>query len=394
MKNNKSCVLIVENLPLPFDRRVWQEANALKDDGWQVSAICPKTDKCPETYVEIDGIHIYRHHLPVEASGKIGFVLEYSAALFHEFRLLIKIHFKHGFKIIQGCNPPDLIFIPALFFKLFGKKYVFDHHDICPELFAVKFGKKGALHRALLFFEKLSYRLSNAVITANDTFRDLCIARTEVSADKVTAVYSVPDKKNIHRVEPRTDLHKGKKLLIGYIGIIGNQDGVDHLIEALAKLKKNGMDDFSAVIIGDGPDLNNIKALALDLDVGDNITFTGYLTGEDLLKTLSAIDIGVIPDPYNEYNDKISMNKVFEYSKLGIPIVSYPLTETKRLLKDALEVSPSLEADGLSEAIAKLFDDAHRKTMGDKAFKVSEESFLWEHEKEKYVGVFNALISS
>ncbi|MEM6781438.1 MAG: glycosyltransferase family 4 protein [Pseudomonadota bacterium] len=393
MKNKKSCVLIVENLPLPFDRRVWQEANALKGDGWQVSAICPKTDKCPEGYIEIDGIHIYRHHLPVEASGKMGFILEYSAALFHEFRLLIYVYFKHGFQVIQGCNPPDLIFIPAMFFKLFGKKYVFDHHDICPELFAVKFGKKGALHKALLFFEKLSYRWSNAVITANDTFRDLCVERTGVSTDKVTAVYSVPDKKNIHRVEARTDLHQGKKLLIGYIGIIGNQDGVDHMVEALAKLKERGLDDFSAVIIGDGPDLDKIKALAKDLNVADHITFTGYLTGEDLLKTLSAIDIGVIPDPFNEYNDKISMNKVFEYSKLGIPIVSYPLTETKRLLKDALEVSPSLEADGLSEAIAKLFDDTHRKTMGYKALKVSEESFLWEHEKEKYVSVFNGLIS-
>lgn len=393
MSNKKSCVLIVENLPLPFDRRVWQEANALNEDGWQVSAICPKTEKCPESYVEINGIHIYRHHLPVEANGKIGFILEYTSALFHEFRLLIYIYFKHGFQVIQGCNPPDLIFIPAMFFKLLGKKYVFDHHDICPELFAIKFEKKGFLHKALLFFEKLSYRWSNAVITANDTFKDLCIARTGVSKDKVTAVYSVPDHKNIHRTEARTDLHQGKKLLIGYIGIIGNQDGVDHLVKALAHLKHDKkQDDFSAVIIGDGPDLETIKTLATDLQVNEHIHFTGYLSGEELLTTLSAIDIGVIPDPYNEYNDKISMNKVFEYSKLGIPIVSYPLTETQRLLQDAVEVAPTKEPEGLGNAIEKLFDDAHRKDMARKALKRSEQNFLWEKEKDKYISVFNALV--
>lgn len=394
MTNQKSCVIIVENLPLPFDRRVWQEANALKEAGWAVSVICPKNDKFPENYVCINDIHIYRHSLPLEASGKLGFVLEYMAALFHELRLLVKIYRKHGFDVIQACNPPDMIFLVTWPFQLLGKKFVFDHHDICPELFAVKFNRKGLLYKTMLLLEKLTYLSADMVITANDTFRNLCAGRTGKAADKVVSVYSVPDHKNMHRVEPRTDLKQGKRLLVGYIGIIGNQDGVDHLVRAMAHLKNNmGVTDVRAVIIGDGPDLQAVKALAVDLKVTDDIEFAGYLSGETLMSTLSAVDIGVIPDPYNEYNDKISMNKVFEYSKLGIPIVSYPLQETMRLLGDAVEVATTNDDAGLAEAINRLRDDTRRTEMGQKALDRAAHSFSWDTEKEKYVAVFEKLIA-
>lgn len=392
----KSCVIIVENLPLPFDRRVWQEATALKDDGWQVAIICPKNDKFPESYVEINGIHIYRHPLPLEASGKLGFLLEYGTALFYEFVLLTKIYFKHGFHVVQACNPPDLIFIAVAPFKvLLRKKFVFDHHDICPELFAVKFNKKGFLHKMLLKFEKMTYSSADKVITANETFRNLAIARTGKAPGDITSVYSVPDSKNIARVTPDASLHQGKRLLIGYIGIIGNQDGVDHLVRAIAHLKQElQVNDMRAVIIGDGPELAEIKDLAVQLGVADDITFTGYLTGEPLLRALSAIDIGVIPDPVNEYNDKISMNKVFEYSKLGIPIVSYPLTETRRLLPDAVEVSLNANPDGLAQAIFNLLDDTHRQDMAARAQKIADDNFSWDIEREKYLKVMNGLVEN
>lgn len=390
----KSCVIIVENLPLPFDRRVWQEANALKEAGWTVSIICPKNDKFPESYVCINDIHIYRHSLPLEASGKLGFIFEYLSALFHEFRLLVKIYRKHGFDVIQACNPPDLIFLVALPFKLLGKKFVFDHHDICPELFAVKFNRKGFLYKAMLFFEKMTYLSADMVVTANDTFRNLCMARTGKEADKIVSVYSVPDHKNMHRTTPRDDLKKGKRILIGYIGIIGNQDGVDHLVRAIGYLKNEmKVNDIRAVIIGDGPDLQAVKALVVDLKVTEEVEFLGYLSGEALMSALSTVDIGVIPDPYNEYNDKISMNKVFEYSKLGIPIVSYPLQETMRLLGDAVEVATTNDDKGLAEAIYRLCDDSRRTEMAQKALDRAAHSFSWETEKEKYVAVFENLIS-
>lgn len=391
----KSCVIIVENLPLPFDRRVWQEANALKEAGWQVSVICPRTEKCPERYVEINGIHIYRHPLPLEAEGKLGFLLEYATALFYEFLLLVKIYFKHGFTVIQACNPPDLIFLVALPFKLIGKKFLFDHHDICPELFAVKFGRKGLLHKAMLFFEKMTYWSADLVITANDTFRNLAIERTGKAPEKIISVYSVPDHKNMHRTVPRTDLHQDKRLLVGYVGIIGNQDGVDHLVRALAHLKFNrGIPDVRAVVIGDGPDLESVKTLAVTLGISQDITFAGYLTGQALMETLSAVDIGVIPDPSNEYNDKISMNKVFEYTTLGIPVVCYPLTETLRLLGESAQVAPSCEPEGLAQAIEALREDDHRQAMAQKALARANSTFSWEQEKIKYVGAFDFLVQS
>lgn len=385
---------MVENLPLPFDRRVWQEANALRDAGWQVAVICPKNDKYPESYICINDIHIYRHPLPLEASGKMGFVLEYLAALFHELRLLIKVYRKHGFTVIQACNPPDLMFLLALPFKFMGKKFIFDHHDICPELFAVKFGRKGLLYKTMLFLEKLTYQTADIVITANDTFRNLTMERTGKDPQKIVSVYSVPDHKNMHRTAPRADLKQGKRLLIGYIGIIGNQDGVDHLVRAIAHLKYDmGVDDVRAVIIGDGPDLIAIKALAVDLHVAGDIEFAGYLSGENLMATLSTVDIGVIPDPYNEYNDKISMNKVFEYSKLGIPIVCYSLAETMRLLGDAAEVAPTNDPMGLASAINRLREDGYREMMGKKALDRAAHSFSWDVEKEKYVAAFESLIT-
>jgi glycosyltransferase involved in cell wall biosynthesis len=394
-KQQKSIVIIVENLPLPLDRRVWQEANALKEDGWQVAVICPKTEKFPESYVELSGIHIYRHNLALEASGKLGFLVEYSTALFHEFRLLIKVARRHGFSVIQACNPPDLIFLTTLPFKLAGKKFVFDHHDICPELFAVKFGRKGFLHKALLFFEKLTYKSANHVITANETFRQLCAERTGKPLEKITSVYSVPHKANIHRVEGDPKLKSDGKVVVGYIGILGRQDGVDHLIEAAATLiNEKNIANIQLLIIGDGPDMPLIKKMAKDMDIEHHIHFTGFLTGEELLTALSSIDIGVIPDPYNEYNDKISMNKVFEYSKLGIPIVSYPLTETQRLLEDAVTVAPDTQPSGLAEAISTLMDEKHRKAMGEKALTLAEKKFSWEKEKQTYLKVMNAVVSS
>lgn len=389
----KSCVIIVENLPLPLDRRVWQEANALKENGWDVAVICPKTEKFPESYAYINGIHIYRHALPLEASGKLGFVLEYATALFHEFRLLVKISRKHGFSVIQACNPPDLIFLAVLPFTLLGKKFVFDHHDICPELFSVKFGRKGGLYQALLLFEKITYRLADRVVTANETFRRLCSARTKTAPEKIEAVYSVPDQANMRRVAANAALRHGKRVLIGYVGIIGNQDGVDHLIEAIAWLKhEKHAGDIHTLIIGDGPHLPVVRALAEELNISDNVTFTGFLSGNALLEALSTIDIGVIPDPYNEYNDKISMNKVFEYSTLGIPIASYPLTETMRLLEDAAVMAPGQTAADLGQAIHLLLNDDYRFAMSQKASAIARRKFSWEIEKKKYVQLMNALV--
>lgn len=390
-----SCVIVVENLPVPFDRRVWQEACALRDAGWNVSVICPATEKYPALFEEIDGIAVYRHPLPLEAKGKWGFVAEYATALFHEVRLLVKVSRERGFDIIQACNPPDLIFLAALPFKLLGKKFVFDHHDISPELFAVKFGSKGLLHRLLTLLERWTFRSANLVISTNETFRRIAIQRGGKHPADVVTVYSVPDTSRIRRVEPDAALRQGKRLVLGYVGIINAQDGVDHVVRAVHHMTRElGVSDVHTVVVGDGPALPAARALAAELGVESDITFTGYLSGPALLAALSSFDIGIIPDPLNEYNDKISMNKVFEYSALGIPVVSYELSETRRLLGPALAAADSDDPAGLARAVNALVqDDDRRRALGEAVAALARRDFSWDREAEKYVRAFNGLLA-
>jgi glycosyltransferase involved in cell wall biosynthesis len=392
----RSCVIIVENLPVPFDRRVWQEAQALKRAGWQISVICPTSERHPQRFEMIDDIAIYRHPLPLEARGKAAFLLEYGFALFHEFRLLLKVWRERGFDVIQACNPPDLIFLVALPFKLIGKRFIFDHHDVNPELFEAKFNRRGLMHRLLLLLEKLTIQTADIVITANDTFRDLAISRGGKKPEDVVTVYSIPDKSRIHRVDPDLSVRKGKKFVLGYVGIIGDQDGVDHLVLLVENLVRDkGFTDFQAVVVGDGPALASARALAESRGVAEYITFTGYLSGETLLQHLSAFDIGIIPDPVNEYNDKISMNKVFEYSTLGIPSVAYPLTETRRLLGTAGVYATGSEPSDLAAACFRLIsDDDLRARSARAASQLAESSFSWDKESEKMIAAYERVANS
>jgi glycosyltransferase involved in cell wall biosynthesis len=388
-----SCVIIVENLPVPFDRRVWQEAQALRAGGWEVSVICPTSQQHPQPYEVLDEIVIYRHPLPMEARHKLGFLLEYASALFHEARLLFKIARTRGFDIIQVCNPPDLLFINALPYQLFGKRLVFDHHDVCPELFAAKFARKGPLYWLLTLAEKLTIKNADIVISSNETFRNLAIGRCGKSPQDVVTVYSVPDRTRIRRLPPNQQLRKSARIILGYMGIISDQDGVDHFVRMLNHLVVDyGCRDIGAVIVGDGPALPEVRQLACDLNLAEKITFTGYLRGDDLLSALSTFDIGIIPDPVNEYNDKISMNKVFEYSALGIPTVAYDLTETRRLLGATAEYAEDATPEGLARACLFLInnDDA-RAERGQAAKTLADERFDWARERTKYVAAYQRL---
>ena len=391
----RSCVIVVENLPVPFDRRVWQEAQALQRAGWKVSVICPANEAFPARFEMIDDIAIYRHPLPPEGRGAVAYFREYAAALFHEFRLLFKVRRERGFSVIQACNPPDLIFMAAAPFKLLGARFLYDQHDVSPELFVVKYGRRGFLHSALQFFERWSYAMADMVVTANATFKELAVSRGGKDPSLVEVVYSVPDKLRIRRVEPEPGLRQGRKFIIGYIGIINEQDGVDHFVEAMGELVRRGFSDFRAVVVGSGPALDGVKALSTKLCLDDHILFTGYLSGDKLLAHISAFDIGVIPDPFNEANDVMSMNKVFEYCALGIPTACYPLRETKRLLGDAGVYAPALDPAGLAEACLSLMqDDDLRARCAREAAKLSKESFVWENEAKKFVAAYERVIGA
>jgi glycosyltransferase involved in cell wall biosynthesis len=388
-----SCVIVVENLPVPFDRRVWQEAQALRDTGWQVSVICPKTKKHPLAFEFIDGISVYRHALPLEARGKFGFVVEYLSALFHECRLLAKIASGPGFDVIQVCNPPDVLFLNALPYKLFGKRLVFDLHDLCPELMEAKFGKRRLLHSLLLAAEKMTIKAADLVVCANDVYRDTAIRRGGKRPEDVVTVYSVPRRGVVRRIEPGDTLRRGARIVIGYIGVIADQDGVDHFIRMMDCLVNGlGRKDLRAIVVGDGPARTSICDLADQLGLSDAVTFTGYLSGDELMAALSAFDIGIIPDPVNPYNDKISMNKVFEYSALGVPSVAYPLSETRRLLGSTAHYADDATPQGLARACLTLIDDeAARLACGRDANALADERFSWAREREKYVAAYARL---
>lgn len=371
-----SCLMIIENLPVPLDRRSWQEACALRNAGWEVTVICPATERHPEREIVIDGIRIYRHPLPLEASGALGFLLEYGAALFHETRLAFKAFRRHGFDVIHIANPPDLLFLIALPYKALGRPLIFDHHDICPELYESKFKKRGPMHALLRLFEKLTFRFADVVISANETFRELAIMRGGMHPDDVFTVYGVPDLTKFKRI-PKARANDA--INVGYVGVMGAQDGVDNLIRAIAELRsQSGLPRFACTFVGAGPELASLKALAESLGVADICQFTGFLSGETLLAALSSFDIGVIPDPFDTYNDKISMCKVFEYATLGLPIVAFELGETKRLLGDAARYAPDHTPAGLASAISDLLrDEPLRRVYAERALERARIRFHW-----------------
>lgn len=352
-------LIIVENLTVPLDRRVWTEATALRDAGYTVSVICPTGGQYTQSYELLEGIHVFRHPLPIEADGALGYALEYSWALAWEFVLSIRAYFKVGFDVVQACNPPDLIFLVAGFWKyLFGKAFVFDHHDINPELYEAKFGKRGFFHKLMLTLERWTFKTCDVSIATNQTFKDIAVQRCAMDASRVFIVRSIPDLSRFKRVAANTELKKGRRHLVGYVGIMGAQDGVDLLIRAMDELVHGqGREDVSCAIVGSGTELANLKRLAADLQLDDYITFTGFQSGQPLLASFSAFDIGVIPDPKNVYNDKISMNKVFEYMSLGIPFVQFDLGEGRIAAGESSLYARDNCPKDLACNMARLLDD-------------------------------------
>ncbi len=389
-------LIIVENLTVPLDRRVWQEARTLRDEGYTVSVICPKGGKYTAAYEVLEDIHIFRHPLPFEADGALGYALEYSTALFWEFILSIKVHFKVGFDCVQACNPPDLIFLIAGFWKyLFGKPFIFDHHDINPELYEAKFGRKGGFHKLLKKLERWTFRTADVSIATNETFKEIAVARGGMNRDRVFVVRSIPDLKRFCRTEPNLSLKNGRKNLIGYVGIMGAQDGVDLLVDAMADIvHQHGRQDVQCAIVGSGTELEALKAQARDRGVENYITFTGFLSGEPLMQAFSAFDMGIIPDPKNSYNDKISMNKVFEYMTLGIPFVQFDLSEGRKAAGDAALYAQNNDSKALASNALRLLDDAdlHAK-LSATGQERSKQLLRWEDERRRLLTAYETALS-
>ncbi len=383
MSEARRVLIVVENLTVPLDRRVWQEANTLKDAGYTVSVICPTGGIYQARRETIDGIEIFRHPLPVEADTALGYIAEYAIALFYQFLLSFKVKSRIGFDVIQACNPPDTIFLLAGFWRLLsGTRFVFDHHDLNPELYEAKFGRRGRMYGILLWLERMTFRLADVSLATNESYRRVALDRGGMTEDRVFIVRSTPDLSRFVRRDPSPALRNGRRHVIGYVGVMGAQDGVDNLIHAMAHLVyEKGRDDIQCVLVGRGTEVPKLKALARSLNLDRHVSFTGYLSPEDFLSAISTFDIGVVPDPKNPFNDKCSMNKVFEYMSLGIPLVGFDLTETIRSAGDAALYATNNDPKDLARLVAELCDDPNRRARLGQKGQVRAKSVLdWRSE--------------
>lgn len=395
MSNNRRVLIIVENLTVPLDRRVWQEATTLRDAGYTVSVICPRGGNYTASYELLDGIHVFRHPLPIEADGALGYAIEYTSALFWEFVLSWRAYFKVGFDVVQACNPPDLIFLVAGFWKaLFGKPFVFDHHDINPELFEAKFGRRGRFHSLLTSLERMTFKTADVSIATNETFKEIAVARGGMDPDRVFIVRSIPDLSRFKRADPDATLRNGRRHMIGYVGIMGAQDGVDLMIEAMQELvHRQGRRDVQALIVGSGTEVPRLQRMTAKLDLDAYVTFTGFLSGEPLMRALSTFDIGVIPDPKNSYNDKISMNKLFEYMTLGIPFVQFDLAEGRKIAGDAALYARDNSPAAMARQIARLLDEEGlRDQLAESGRQRARTLLRWDAERARLLAAYETAL--
>lgn len=390
-------LVIVENLPSPFDRRVWQESTTLRDAGYEVTIICPTGKGYEKKFEIIDGIHIYRHDLPVEAEGAVGYALEYSAALFWEFALAWKVLFKRGFDVIHACNPPDLIFLVGGFFKIFlGKKFLFDHHDINPELYEAKFGRRDFFYKLMVWFERLTFKTANVSIATNESYRRIAIDRGGMDPDRVFVVRSGPKLDRLKIIPPVESLKCGRKHLVGYVGVMGKQEGIDYLLRSAAHIvKKMGRHDVHFGLVGGGTSLDDMMAYANELGISDYVSFTGRVPDQQLLEVLNTADVCVNPDVANEMNDKSTMNKIMEYMALGKPIVQFDLAEGRFSAQGASLYANKNDEVDMAEKIIELLDDPERRSeMGKIGRDRVQNELEWRYEVPKLLAAYEKLFVS
>jgi glycosyltransferase involved in cell wall biosynthesis len=376
-------LIIVENLPVPFDRRVWQEARALRDAGYQVCVICPKARGLDASYQLLEGIHIYRHPLGVEADSALGYVVEYALSLFWEFVLAVRIACTRGFDVIHACNPPDTIFLIGRFFKIFRKRFIFDHHDINPELYEAKFGKKkGLRYRVLCWLERQTFATADASIATNESYRRIAIERGRMSPDRVFVVRSGPDLSRVRRMPSRPEWRRGKRYLVGYVGVIGKQEGLDLLLQSAAHIRRSlGRADIQYLIVGGGTEVASLKTMARELGLNDCVEFTGRVSDAELWEILGSADVCVNPDRANEMNDKSTMNKILEYMALGKPMVQFELTEGRFSAGEAsLYARPNDTEDFAEKLIALLSNPGQRLSMGEAGRARVERELAWHYQ--------------
>ena len=387
--------MLVENLPSPFDRRVWQEALALRDAGHAVSIICPTGRGYEKRYEVIEGVHIWRYSLPTEGAGALGYAAEYSVALVKAFYLSLKVALVGGFDVVHACNPPDLFFLIGGFFKLFGKKFLFDHHDANPELYEAKFGRRDLFWKLMCWLERMTFRTADVSLATNESYRRIAVERGGMPPERVYVVRSGPSLERMRITAPDEKLKKGKRYLIGYVGVMGRQEGIDLLLQAARTLVFDlGRKDVHFGLVGGGTSLDEMQKLAHELGLSEYVTFTGRVPDVQMLAMLNTADICVNPDVANPMNDISTMNKVMEYMALGKPMVQFDLTEGRYSAQEASLYARRNDPADFAAKIAELIDDPQKRArMGAFGRRRVQEALEWRYEVPKLLAAYATLFA-
>jgi len=390
-------LIIVQNLPVPFDRRVWLECQALIGDGYQVAVVCPKGDGDP-SYQVIDTVEIYKYRPYAPGGSKIGFITEYAYSFLATAWLTLKARRSGRFAVMQACNPPDIFWPIALALRVIDRtRFIFDHHDLCPELYESRFPDGPRLpYRMLRALERRTHRTADHVIATNDSYREVAITRSGKQATDVTIVRTGPDPQRLRRGEPHPELRRGRRFLAAYIGVMGPQDGVDIVVRAAdVVVHQLGRDDIAFTLIGKGDCFDELVALRDELGLAGHVEFTGRAPDELVGRILSTADVGLSPDPKNPLNDVSTMNKTMEYMAFELPVVAFDLRETRVSAGDAgVYVEPN-DVHKYAAAIVALMDDEPRRAMLGKLGRARvEQELAWDHQARAYLGVYRRVIGN
>lgn len=391
-------LMLLENCPYPRDDRVRREAKTLIAAGYHVSVIAPSAPGEPGEAI-VDGVHVLRFLAPSAARDFVGYLWEYAYSMAAMFLLSLRLLLSEGFDIVHAHHPPDTLALIGAFYKLLGKRYVLDHHDLAPELYYARFAGKGnvVVYRTLLALEKFACKVADHVIATNESYKAIEVQRDRVAEAEITIVRNGPDLEELRTIDcsPLSEMKERRTAIIGYVGVTGTQDGVDHLLRAIHCLTTDlGRTDFLCVVVGSGDALPWLESLSHQLGIENHMQFTGWVDGvPGVGRYLRSMDICVAPEPSDPYNDRSTASKIMDYMAFGKPTVASGLPEHRFTAQDcAIYARPDDERD-FAEKIALLMDDpAKRERMGQKAKKRIESELGWAHQSQYLVDLYASLL--
>ena len=386
-------LIIVQNLPVPFDRRVWLECRALTGAGYDVSVVCPKGPGDPVHSV-LEGVTLYKYEQYSAKGGILDFLVEYVYSLAVTTRLSLQAARSGRFDVVQACNPPDIFWVLGLLFRARGSRFVFDHHDLCPELYESRFaGRSRVPYWGLRLMEWCTFRTANHVISTNRSYRAVALGRGHKRTEDVTVVRTGPDPDLLSRGEPDCDLKRGRRYLVAYLGVMGPQDGVEAVVRAADRIVHGlGRADVSFTLVGSGDCYDDLLALRDELGLADYVEFTGRAPDAVVSDVLSTADVALSPDPKNPLNELSTMNKTMEYMAFELPVVAFDLLETRVSAGRAATYVEPNDVDRFADAIVALLDDPERRrAMGEFGRDRVVNELAWKYQRDAYLAVYERL---